>query len=125
MIRTLDRVKAFLVSKGHTAADIFLEHANRPKGDHILLSMTGHSARTDDGLLDWFDDTVRVTLTKVDSTMAVIKAERDTLISELVGLHLTDEIVKSDLRVISPPIKLGNSKSIQWIGIFQMKGCFI
>jgi len=123
--KTLDVVKDHLVNNaGFTATDIFKHHANKSDTDHILLSQVSNSARTDDGLAAYFNDTVRVSITKIGTVEQLI-TDIDAIRTALIGLHLTQaDIIKSDLINESEPIRV-NSKTWHWLGVFRLWGEFV
>lgn len=117
----IEIIKAFLVTKGFT--NIFLHHGVKSDSDHITLTSPSQSPRTDDGLKKFFNDILTVRIIRYD-TIENLLIDKNSLIANLVGLHLTAEIINSKLNNQSEPIKL-NSQSWIWIGLFQVTGCFI
>lgn len=113
-------VKTYLEGKGFT--NIFVHHGANSDADHITLTSPTQRPRTKDGLEKYFNDILTVRIIRYD-TIETLLADKNSLIDNLIGLHLTAEIIRSVLNNQSEPIKF-NSKSWIWIGIFQVIGCY-
>jgi len=119
----LDLMKDFLVAEGFTADEIFKHHANDPEADYILLTTTSINTRSDDELKDYFNDIVRVTVNRVDSTFETVLSLKDSITDALVKLHATAEIIKSSKVGETEPLRI-SGKIIQWVGLFRITGQF-
>lgn len=113
-------VKTYLEGKGFS--NIFAHHGVTSESDHITLTSPTQRARTKDGLEKYFNDVLVVRIIRYN-TIETLLADKNSLIDDLMGLHLTAEIIRSVLNNQSEPIKF-NSKSWIWIGLFQVIGEF-
>lgn len=114
----IELIKTYLTGKGFT--NIFLHHGVKSDADHITLTSPTQRAKTKDGLEKYFNDILVVKIIRYD-TIETLLTDKNSLIGDLIGLHLTTEIIKSVLNNQSEPIKF-NSQSWIWIGIFQVIG---
>jgi len=114
----IELIRTFLLGKGWS--DIFLHHGVSSDSDHITLTSPNQRAKTKDGLINYINDILLVRIIRYD-TIDNLLVEKENLIDDLIGLHLTSEIVKIELNNQSEPTKF-NSKSWIWTGFFNVVG---
>jgi hypothetical protein len=112
-MRLEEAIADYLDSK--TYSNVFMSHA--PEGENILIRSVWQKPYTDDGLYYEAHEIVEVIVRrKSQSELINIKKQ---IISDLIGLHKTDEIKKITLNREEPIRKNGGTGWL-WVAWFEV-----
>ena len=115
MSKLPDILRDYLLAQGHT--DIFIEHA--PDGENILVRGVWQRPYTKDGLENYIHEIVEIQAER--GNVADLLALKNSIIDDLIGLSVLDQVTKCTLNR-EETVKKNGGKSRIWLGWFEFWG---